>query len=226
MAPERVSVIVPVFNGVRFLAEAIESVLRQTAPPLELLVVDDGSSDGSAALARGFAGVTVIERGHAGVSAARNVGVAAARGTHLAFLDADDEWAPEKLERQLALLRDEPSAGLAVARLDYRFEGIIPAWFRGPTDGGSEAGYLPSCWLMPRSTWDRVGRFDETMTHSEDTDWLARATDAGIRTAMVETVLVTHRIHDRNASGMAREVRDGVLSALRASLRRKHEGTA
>ncbi len=223
MTAERVSVVIPVFNGARFLGEAVESAVGQTAPPAEVIVVDDGSSDGSADLARRIPGVTVLVRAHAGVSAARNAGVAAASGTHFAFLDADDVWAPRKLERQLALLGAEREAGVIMARQNYRFEGPVPPWFRGPADGGSEPGYLPSCWLMPRTTWDRVGPFDETMTHSEDTDWLARASDAEIQIAMVDEVLVTHRIHDRNASGMAEAVRGGVLTALRASLQRKHE---
>jgi glycosyltransferase involved in cell wall biosynthesis len=223
MTAERVSVVIPVFDGARFLAEAIESALGQTAPASELIVVDDGSSDGSGEIARAYERVTVLQLAHQGVSAARNAGVAAATGTHLAFLDADDVWALEKLERQIALSRTDPSAGVIMARLTYRFEGPIPAWFRGPTGGGSEAGYLPSCWFMPRSTWDHVGPFDASMTHSEDTDWLARVNDAGIRTAMVDEILVTHRIHDRNASGMPEAVRGGILTALRASLHRKHE---
>ena len=225
MTRERVSVIIPVFNGARFLAESIASVLAQTVPAAEVIVADDGSSDDSVRVARGFGGVRVLQLPHAGVSAARNAAVGASKGTHIAFLDSDDTWAPQKLDLQLALARRDAGAGLIAARQAYRFEGAVPPWFRGPTDGGSEPGLMPSSWLLPRATWDRVGPFDETMTHSEDTDWLARATDLGVRFAQVEEVLVTHRIHDRNASGMATEVRSGVLTALRASLRRKHEGS-
>lgn len=224
MTGNRISVVIPVFNGERFLAEAIQSALNQTLPPAEIIVVDDGSTHGSLTVARSFPGATVLELSHGGVSAARNAGVARASGDYLAFLDADDVWAAQKLERQLELSCSEPDAGIVMARQAYRFEGPIPPWFRGPTDGGSERGYMPSAWFMPRTTWDRVGLFDETMTHSEDTDWLARATDLGMPTATVEQVLVTHRIHDQNASGKPAEVREGVLVALRASLRRKHGG--
>ena len=224
MTERRVSVVIPVFNGERFLAEALESVFAQTVPPAEVIIVDDGSSDGSVAVAGTFPGATVLELPHRGVSAARNTGVRASSGDYLAFLDADDTWGTTKLERQLELSRSNPDAGIVMVRQGYRFEGPVPAWFRGPTDGGSEPGFQPSGWFMPRETWERVGLFDETMTHSEDTDWLARATDLGIRSAMVEEVLVIHRIHDQNASGKPTEVRDGVLIALRASLRRKHEG--
>jgi glycosyltransferase involved in cell wall biosynthesis len=219
-----ISVVIPVYNGERFLAAALESVFAQTTLPAEVVVVDDGSTDASVAVARTFPGVTLLELPHRGVSAARNAAVSRASGGYLAFLDADDIWAATKLERQLELARQNPSAGIIMARQGYRFEGPVPPWFRGPTDGGSEPGFMPSAWFLPKETWHRVGPFDETMTHSEDTDWLARATDLGIRSAMVEEMLVIHRIHDQNASGKSAEVRDGVLVALRASLRRKHEG--
>jgi glycosyltransferase involved in cell wall biosynthesis len=223
MSPPRVSVVIPAYNAEQYLAEAIESVLAQTLPCSELIVVDDGSVDATADVARSFPSVSLVSMPHQGVSAARNAGVARSSGDWLAFLDADDTWLPGKLARQLELAREVPDAGIVMAHQGYLFEGPVPAWFRGPTDGGSEPGFQPSNWLVTRATWDRVGRFDETLTHSEDTDWLARAHDCGVRTCTVPETLVVHRIHTANASGMAVEVRAGVLTALRASVLRKRE---
>lgn len=224
MAPESVSVVIPAFNAERFIREAIESVLAQTHPPSEVVVVDDGSVDDTAAVAAAFPGVVVQTIPRSGVSVARNLGVASTRGEFVAFLDADDYWRPEKLMLQVQLASREPTAGVIMARQSYRFEGAIPAWFRGPRDGSSEPGFQPSNWMVRRTTWELVGGFSEGMTHSEDTDWLARARDLGVTITMVDEPLVTHRIHDRNASGMAHEVRHGVLSALRGSVQRKRAG--
>src|SRR5207245_10700422 len=108
MAHARVSAIIPVFNGERYLAEAIESVLAQTSPASEIVVVDDGSTDGSGAGAGRFGSAArLVFGGHAGAGAARNRGVAESTGELLAFLDADDIWPSDKLERQLAALFED-----------------------------------------------------------------------------------------------------------------------
>src|SRR5687768_9695612 len=104
-----VSVIVPVHQGERYLGEAVESVLAQTYAPIELIVVDDGSTDRSADIARGFGPVVrYVYQVNAGQSAARNHGVRLARGPLLAFLDDDDSWSPGKLALQVAALASDP----------------------------------------------------------------------------------------------------------------------
>lgn len=216
-----ISVVIPAFNAERFLREAIESVLRQSLAPEEILVVNDGSTDGTAELCRRMGAVTLIDLPHGGVSRARNAGVAAAAGDLIAFLDADDFWLPSKLEKQVQLLELQPEADIAICRQGYSFEGPVPPWFRGPVDGGSEMGTVPSNWLIRRRVWDGVGPFDETLTHGEDTDWWSRAVDAGVRWVLVDELLVVHRIHDANASGNAPAVAEGVLRALRRSVARK-----
>jgi glycosyltransferase involved in cell wall biosynthesis len=218
-----IAVIIPAFNAERYIGEALSSVLAQTLLPAEIIVADDGSTDRTVDVAAAFEGVTVLRLPHRGVSAARNAAVAASSAAFLAFLDADDIWMPEKLAKQASVAAEQPEAGIVMARQMYRFEGPPPSWFRGPTDGGWEAGFMPSNWFMPRATWETVGPFHEGLTHSEDTDWLARASDLGVLVVTVPEILVVHRIHDRNASGMAVEVRSGIFSALRASVSRKRE---
>ncbi|MGE3074356.1 MAG: glycosyltransferase family 2 protein [Dehalococcoidia bacterium] len=219
-----VSVVIPAFNSERFVAEAIESARRQTVSPLEIIVVDDGSTDGTLEIARQLP-VTVLALPHAGVSRARNEGTLSSTGEWIAFLDSDDIWHPEKLARQLEVALGPERPDIVMAQQSYLFEGPVPPWFRGPLDGTTEPGFQPSNWLLRRSAWERVGRFDESLTHSEDTDWLARASDLGLKIRAAEHPLVVHRIHDRNASGMPEAVRAGVLRALRESVHRKRERT-
>src|SRR5437588_128820 len=115
MADPSVSVVVPVRNGRKFLAQGLETVLGQTLPPGELIVVDDGSTDDTAEIARGF-GARVISNSGCGASAARNTGVAASRADIIAFLDHDDLWEPPKLERQIALMVEQPGLSYAWCR--------------------------------------------------------------------------------------------------------------
>jgi glycosyltransferase involved in cell wall biosynthesis len=126
-SPPAVSIVLIFFNEQRFLREAVDSVLAQTDTDWELLLVDDGSSDGSPNVAREYARrdpdrIRCLEHpGHEnrGMSASRNLGITAARGEFVTFLDADDVWMPTKLERQVALLRAYPAAGLATGRTEY-----------------------------------------------------------------------------------------------------------
>src|SRR5262245_10754564 len=102
-SPPLVSCIVPVYNGEAFLGEALASIRAQRHRPIEILVVDDGSTDGTAAVVMAAdAGIRYMRQDNAGGAAARNRGIGMARGTFVAFLDADDLWPPEKLERQIA----------------------------------------------------------------------------------------------------------------------------
>ena len=111
MAP-RVSVLIPTYNCARFLSQAIDSVLAQTFQDFEILVVDDGSTDDTAQVVARYPRVRYIRREHCGVSASRNAAVAAATGEIVVFLDADDFWLPEKLEKQVTYLDENPNCML------------------------------------------------------------------------------------------------------------------
>jgi len=221
-APEpTVSVIVPVFNGERFLEEALASAWAQSLTPLEVIVVDDGSTDGSAAIASRM-NVRYISQANSGVSSARNAGLRVAQGQFVAFLDADDTWLPTKLERQVAALLDAEDAGYALCRHIATFEPGVepPQWYRGRTDGVSEPSFAPSAWLVRRSALDAIGWFDPVLRHGEDTDWLARARDADLRYVMVDGPLLVRRIHGANLTGNP-EPRTDLLTVLRRSIDRK-----
>jgi len=215
---ELVSVIMPNFNGARFLGEAIGSVLAQTYRPVELIVVDDGSTDGSRqAIGRYGDGVTLIALAHTGLPGrVRNRGLLAARGGLVAFLDSDDLWLPEKLALQVAYLEARPEVGLVHSNLQVidgagRYVRDIflgCAGSRGLSDDDPEpsfvqllngdSGVWTSSVLVRRHVLDRVGGFDETLTVAEDYDlWIRIARE--FRIGFVPDALAKHRKHGGNA---------------------------
>src|SRR4051794_11156145 len=170
MAAASIAVVIPVYNGERFVGEAIESVLAQSLPAAEVVVVDDGSSDRSAAVAEEFGPpVRVLRKPHRGVSAARNAGVAESGAELIAFLDADDRMKPDRLERQAAALAEAPARAIALGGGGGLSDpGLDPPPQR---DEGrrSATPYTPMTLLAPRDAFDQVGPFDETMRMGQDT---------------------------------------------------------
>ena len=216
-----VSAIIPVYNGAAFIEQALSSVFAQDYEPLEVIVADDGSTDDTATIARSFDDVTVLALSRGGVSRARNQAVDASRGEFLAFLDADDSWYPGKTSAQLELLESHPGAGFALCLQKHDFDGPVPGWFRGPTDDTPVAAFEPSAWLVRRATLEAVGGFDESRSLGEDTHWLSRAWDLGVRHVTSPEVLVRRRIHGSNATGTIPSQRDILLNILRESIGRK-----
>src|ERR1041385_3812831 len=171
-----VSVIIPVYNYERYLAEAIESVLSQTYQNLEIIVVDDGSTDHSGEVAQSFAsrGVRYCQQVHAGIGPARNKGVELARGDFLAFLDADDRWPEEKIERQLSAFENDPALEMVFGQALQLQNG--PAWEAGVKDknlnvAGMVPGMVPGTMLIKRDAFLRVGEFRDGLKVGEFIDW-------------------------------------------------------
>ena len=185
--PPLVSVICPFLDEERYLAEAVESVLAQDYPAFELILVDDGSTDGSSALARALAArepdrVFCIDHpGHAnrGPAASRNAGIAAARGSFLAFIDGDDVWRPGKLTQQVAILANDPALGAVFGTVNYwsahagRPDRLVPTGHLSDATCAPHEALLrlhplgradapcPSDMLMRRSAIEATGGFDE-----------------------------------------------------------------
>ncbi len=177
-----ISVIIPTYNRIETLPRAIESVLAQTHPADELIIVDDGSSDGSAAwIIEHYPQITLIEQQNSGVSAARNLGIEAARGEWIALLDSDDEWLPKKLEKQLALLVSDPVFKLVHSDEIWIRNGVRVNQMKKHSKKGGWIFHncLPRCAISPsavmihRAIFDDVGLFDESLLACEDYDlWL------------------------------------------------------
>ena len=223
MSDPTISVSLPVYNGSAFLEEALRSVLAQDFRDFELVAVDDGSSDSSAAILARYPEVTLLRQENRGVAAARNVGVARGRGAYFAFIDQDDLWFPEKLRVQFDFLTARPEVGVAVCReellLDPGFSR--PAWLRPEYSAESHPSYVPSSWLIPRAVLAAVGPFDERFRCGSDTDWLCRARDAGVVVATCPEVLLKKRVHAENESRQVELCQQEMVRLLRDSIRRK-----
>ena len=226
MSEPLISVVIPVFNGERFLAQTIESVRGQTWPRVELIVVDDSSTDGSAAIARSYP-LRYLCQEHAGVAAARNRGLAAARGELISFLDHDDLWLPQKLERQVQCLLDNPKAEMCACEMEVFLQpGFDQAWLNlGWMDGSHLATQL-GLLLVLRAVFGRVGGFDASYRSNSDMDWVLRARDRGVPIAFLREPLQLYRVHGENYSaGVTGRQRD-TARALQASIARKRSSHA
>jgi len=218
--PVRPSVIIPAFNAGRFLAEAIDSALRQSRPPAEVIVVDDGSTDDTAEVARRFPAVRYIAQPNGGIAAARNRGVDGASGDCFGFLDADDWWTPEKLALQTTVLEIEPDVDVV---LGHCVEVPQSAWAAARSSGPPAAvpGNLPSACLVRRAAFDRVGPFDATLRAGDFIDWMLRARSRGLRIRMLPELVLWRRIHDANYGIRERAAYEDYARLLKAELDRR-----
>jgi glycosyltransferase involved in cell wall biosynthesis len=196
--PALITCVIPVRDGERFLGAAIDSVLAQDHRPLDVVVVDDGSTDRSAAIAEAYGGtVRLIRRTESGgPGAARNTGVREARGDYLAFCDADDLFRPTKLSQQLRELEAHPEAGLCLCTVENFWEPGLEAEREQYTRLGKLRGtHVFMTLLVRRAAFDRVGWIDETRPVAEDVDWFMRASDLGVVERVIPDVLVDRRMH-------------------------------
>lgn len=177
-----VSVVIPTYNRSTYLRDALSSVLAQEGIPMEVIVVDDGSTDGTASLVESFAGaVRYLRQSRAGVSAARNRGIETSRGEWLAFLDSDDFWLHGKLSRQLEYLSAHPPTRICQTEEIWLRNGrrVNPKAYHRKPSGYCFEHLLERCLISPsavmvhRDVFDRVGLFDERLPACEDYDlWL------------------------------------------------------
>ncbi len=208
-----VSVLIPTHNRAHTLGRALDSVLAQTLPAAEIIVVDDGSADGTAdLLARRYPAVRCLRQSNHGVSHARNRAIEAAGGEWLALLDSDDAWLPGKLARQGAALHDDPGKRLCHSDEIWVRNGrrVNPGARHAKAGGWIFRDCLPLCAISPssalihRSVFDAVGSFDETLPACEDYDlWLRIA--ARYPVLLVDEPLVVK--HGGHADQLSRTVR-------------------
>ena len=223
-----VSVIIGVYNGERYLAEAIQSVLDQTFSSFELIVVDDGSTDGSSRIAQSFPHVRYIYQPNGGHAAALNRGLDVAIGDLLAFIDADDRWALDKLAQQTDLMRCYPDLLYTVTRLRYFLEPgcQLPKGYNPKLLQHDLNGRLPSVLLARREAFSVIGRFNPAYGIAFDVEWFARAKDRNVPMAMVPEVLTYKRIHDHNVSSDTATGNRLLLEIIRASVQRQRMQSA
>jgi glycosyltransferase involved in cell wall biosynthesis len=218
-----ISVIIPVYNGEVFLAEAVASVERQHFEPLEIIVVDDGSTDGTAEVASGLnTDITFVRQMNKGAAAARNRGLSLARGNIIGFLDVDDLWTDNKLELQLTHFVKDPDLGIVMGYSQYMRE----------VHGGDHEHRVekfPMPWLVPnfgsalirRSIFQTVGLLDEELLLGEDIDWFFRARELEVPILIHKEVVQYYRRHDQNMTNQMNRTRNYFARAVRKSLIRR-----
>jgi glycosyltransferase involved in cell wall biosynthesis len=224
MVAMEIGVVIPCYNAESYIAAAIDSVLSQTLPPSRIVVVDDGSTDSSAEVARRFGDrVSVISRPNGGISAARNTGIGVCDTALLAFLDADDLWVESKLERQAAELARSPELDCVFAHAKQFISPELSPEKRALVACREDAmpARLASAMMVRRDSFLKVGLFDERLDIGETIDWLARADEAGLKGRMLPEVLLERRLHVTNSGVVMRSSRPDYARVLKAALDRR-----
>jgi glycosyltransferase involved in cell wall biosynthesis len=221
--PGVVSVVIPLYNAAAYVEEAIESVLAQTHPEIELIVVDDGSTDGGGDVARRCApDARVLTIENSGEGAARNTGAAEATGEYLSFLDSDDHWVPAKTEKQLAALAGDVDIVFGAQR-PFR----SPELAEGDHMYANEGAVLPATifgtMLLRRETFTRVGQFSPTLRMGSFMDWLSRARELELRELMLTDVVLHRRLRPDSLSQQMRVHAGDYARVLKQALDRRRE---
>jgi glycosyltransferase involved in cell wall biosynthesis len=219
-----ISVMISVHNAEAYLGEAIDSVRAQSYRPIEIIVVDDGSTDGSAEVARRHGdAVCYVRQPRSGNGAARNRAVALATFDLFLFLDADDRLVPGALERLAGALDHDSSLQAVYGHVrefvspDVDAEAL--AYLRPPVD--RIAGCLPTHMLILRDAFLRVGEFATNLRVGVTVDWSARARELGMSTILLDDVLFERRLHAGNNGIREREHRSHYLHVVKAALDRR-----
>ena len=220
-----ISVIIPTYNYGRFLRETIDSALAQTYPALEIIVIDDGSSDDTPQILAEYGDrIRAIRQNNQGVGAARNTGIAAARGEYLSFLDSDDVWNPGKLEMEIARFEADPSLGMVHCGAESfdtagntvkvsltGMEGwVAPELLRLDREVIAAPG---SGTMVPKRVAEEVGGYDDRLQPSEDWDFCYRIA-VRYRVGFVDTVLVRYRLHPSGIHLNVSRMESAMLMAL------------
>ena len=214
-----IGVIITAFNAERWLADAITSVLGQTPRPIDILVLDDGSTDATAAIATRFGEpVRVVSQANAGIGAARNRGLELVRGGLLAFLDSDDLLTEASFALRLRVFEERPDVEVVfghVRRFERALDGVpVPS-------SALQAGQVPGAILARRELFERVGKFRTDVRIAEGLDWLLRAREQGLVEVTVPEQVLWRRVHGDNNSLVSRDAIGEFAHALKWSLDRR-----
>jgi glycosyltransferase involved in cell wall biosynthesis len=222
--PPSIAVVVPVRDGAATIAEALESVLGQSVQPDEVVVVDDGSTDGTLeVLSRFVPAVRVYEQLTTGAGPARNAGVARTSAPWIAFLDADDRWVPDALERLAAPLVADPALDVVLGR-----QRLVPARLWAAALAGTvterleeRPGAGPGSALVRRTVFEAAGGFAIGWQVGEFVDWHLRAVDQGARVVRIDNVVQWRRVHGANTVIARRDAYGDYARIIKAALDRR-----
>lgn len=223
-----ISVIMPVFNTGKYVKEAIESVFSQTHKNMELICINDGSTDNSLSILKSFGNKIILlsSKNNCGVSEARNKGIRIAKGEFLAFLDADDVWENNKLEVQMNQFDINSNLDISFSYMKCFISPDLSEEAKRirycPPD--SVSGHIPSTAVIKRTSFEKVGYFDSRFKNGQFIDWLIKTKEIGLNIGTVNDVLLLRRIHETNIGVRERETsRSDYLKIVKEALDRKRK---
>lgn len=221
-----VGVVIPVRNGGQYIGRAIESVITQRPSPIDVIVVDGGSSDDSVSVARAFPGIKVVAQEGVGLAAARNQGLRQVSGNLVAFCDSDDRWSSDALAVRLTAFERHPMTMAVTGRIILEeLEGTLPTAAQQLRLGQSFRGFTPGALLAQRKVFELVGDFDEGLMIGADSDWFVRLQQSSVPWCEINaTVLHKSARGDSLSSNVAHYRRDLLTVARRFVHRRKDSG--
>lgn len=226
MSPPLISVVIPAHNAAAFLAPTLASVFAQDHRPIEVILVDDGSTDDTLAIAKSWSpALRVCHQDNAGPSAARNRGIAMAEGEYLAFIDADDTWLPGRLHRHVAILTERPDLDmvLGLVQLDY---GAGEDALRFRSDEPAIALFSFGAGLFRRGLFQLVGPLSEDLRNTEDADWFMRARDCGANWLVDQQSVLVYRRHGANMTEQLPLPKSEVFRVLARAVARRRAGAS
>lgn len=221
--PTAVSVVMTVRNGERHVAEAIASILSQSRPPMEIVVVDDGSTDATVGVLADFGdAVRVVRQPARGAAAGLNRGVAMATGDVIAFLDADDVWTPDAIASRLERMDEADAPDGVFGRTTQFVSPELSVAESRRLRFGAEPTSAPllGALVVRREVVERVGPFDESLSSAEGVDWVTRARDDGVRLVAIDDIVLRRRLHATNTGRTL--PREATLTALRRVVHEHH----
>jgi glycosyltransferase involved in cell wall biosynthesis len=219
-----VSVIIAVYNGERYLAEAIDTVLAQTYQPIEIIVIDDGSTDNSAPVAQQFAQrIRYFYQPNAGLGAARNAGVEVSQGDYLSFLDADDLWIENKIALQMALFQSNPEADLVFGHVQQFISPELDEAKQSTIYCPPEKmpGYIAGTMVIKRKSFLQAGPFETNWQIGEFVQWYIKIKEKRLKSLMLSEVVLKRRLHTDNMGIRDRDSRIDYVRIMKASLDRR-----
>lgn len=220
-----ISVIIPAYNTEKYLIGSLESIFAQTYKTIEVICIDDGSTDNTPEILKSYGNkikvITNIKQ--SGIAYSRNRGIEAARGEFIAFMDADDIAKPERLQKQIELLLKKPSVDICFTMIECFVSPELPDEIKSLRQCpiGPQPGIVSPAACMRKSAFAKVGFLDEKLRVGEFVDWMARATSLRLQQDSVPEVLLLRRIHNTNIGVTQRDSRIDYLKVVRAALARK-----
>lgn len=222
--PDSLSVVITAYQCARYLGQAIDSVLAQTRPAQQVVVVDDGSTDGCTEVVQAYGSqVQYFHQDNQGIGSARNAGIRQATGRWLALLDGDDYWTPNKLADQLAAAAADPQLEAIFGHIQVFVSPEMAPAEQAQLRAGPDPlpGYCASTLLLQRAVFWRVGAFSEQYDIGEFVEWYGRAMDAGVRAHLLPGTLAWRRQHANNSTRRNRDQRPEYAHVLKAMLDRR-----